>query len=188
MSSRPTGSGGGSRGSGRWLTCRGFGDLTLRSGDGRFGIYIPEVRVRELLQFCESAGNCETGGILVGHYNAEHNCAVVTAVSGPPEDSSSGPDWFVRGVRGLQSRLARLWHKKEYYIGEWHFHPGAHPEPSREDSSQMLAVATSEEYHCPEPLLLVVGNPEGSWRPGVFVYLRNGLRVELAETVKPGFA
>jgi integrative and conjugative element protein (TIGR02256 family) len=99
----------------------------------------------------------ETGGVLIGKYSTDHRTAFVTRVHGPPPDSRAGSTWFVRGVRGLQRVLREYWIRGEYYLGEWHYHPGA-PTPSSTDLKQMTTIATSHAYCCPEPVLCVVGS------------------------------
>lgn len=117
----------------------------------------------------------ETGGILIGKYSPDLRTAFVTRVQGPPPDSRAGSTWFVRGVRGLQRVLSRYWARGEYYLGEWHYHPGA-PNPSPEDLQQMMAIAGSVAYCCPEPLLCIVGSRgELRW----FVAPRGGAGIEL---------
>lgn len=159
-------------------------DLELWSADGMFGVRIPKRILLRLLQMCEVAGSLETGGILIGRYSRAHDCALVTDVSRAPKDSSSGRTWFARGVRGLQVWLDRLWHTiRHYYIGEWHFHPGGSPDPSEDDSRQMHGIARSVLYHCPEPVLLILGGePKAAWRVGAHVYQQAGGSIELAST------
>jgi hypothetical protein len=36
-----------------------------------------------------------------------------------------------------------------YYLSEWHFHPDALPNPSRQDERQMRIMAESKVYQCP---------------------------------------
>ena len=100
----------------------------------------------------------ETGGVLLGHYTADQCWAIVTAVSGPPSDSVHRRRSFYRGVRGLQTRLTGLWRTKEaYYLGEWHSHPSATPNPSPDDEVQLTSIADSPRYNCPEPVLIISG-------------------------------
>jgi hypothetical protein len=88
----------------------------------------------------------------------------VTDVSLSPSDSIHGRFWFYRGINGLQNWLNRLWRRREYYLGEWHFHPSASAVSSPKDRTQMKKIATSQKYHCPEPILLIIGgNPNGNW-------------------------
>ena len=131
--------------------------LFFRSEDGKFALRLGATQVEVLLEQCRSAGACETGGILAGHYTRNLSVAEVTEVSGPPADSRAGRTWFARGVRGVGEWLGKLWKKKQYYLGEWHYHPSAAPDPSGTDIEQMRLIASSPGYRCPEPLMLIVG-------------------------------
>ena len=155
------------------------------SDDSRFGLRIPREIVNRMLDYCIQAQAQETGGILIGHYTQSLDCAQVTEVTGPPRDSQLGPIWFVRGVHGLQRRLRDFWRQQnDFYLGEWHFHPGNMPNPSDQDERQLALIALSTTYHCPEPLLLIVGEDQsGAWQMRVFVFPRRGNRIELRGAV-----
>ena len=93
-----------------------------------------------MLELCSHATPDETGGVLVGTYTSEHDCALVLEVSAAPADSQMGRSWFSCGTRGLSVWLRQLWHgKREYYLGEWHFHPYARVEPSPTDVDSVLS-------------------------------------------------
>ena len=136
--------------------------LHFQSADGKFGLSVPEDVVKELLKYCQDAEDVETGGIIIGRYSDDQVTAVVDRVTGPPPDSKHLFTRFLRGVQGLQALLNRVWSKPErqYYLGEWHYHPRPNPAPSAEDIGQMQEIAKSERYACPEPVLLIVyGQP-----------------------------
>lgn len=139
-----------------------------------YGLKMRDELLQELLQLCERASPRETGGILLGNYSGSLDCAIVTSVTKAPADSRSGRTWFVRGVRGLQSKIHQMWRRKEgFYLGEWHFHPFGEPSPSGTDSAQMREIASSPQYQCPEPILLIVGgNPPTGWKVRTFIYQR----------------
>jgi integrative and conjugative element protein (TIGR02256 family) len=149
-------------------------DLEFWSDDRRYGLRVGGPHINRLLELCAESGPSETGGIFIGEYSAAHDCAIVTGVTAAPPDSRSGRTWFVRGVRGLQKMINRYWQReRRYYLGEWHFHPLGSPIPSRTDIDQMKEIACSEQYHCPEPVLLIIsGDPVGEWRAGAFVFRR----------------
>ena len=126
---------------------------------------------------CRELGTLETGGILVGRYNEAHDTAIVTRVWGPPEDSVRRRTGFWRGIQGLQQRLDALWKAQEYYLGEWHYHPGGASQPSKEDISQMVRIANSLDFNTPEPVLIVVGG--SNWEVVAHVFLRNGSSIGL---------
>ena len=110
-------------------------------------------------RYCRDAGSVETGGILVGRYSDDLALAIVREATPPPTDSKRGRSGFVRGVSGLSEMLGKRWRARErtFYIGEWHFHPASHVEPSGDDFAQMIQISRAREYDCKEPLLLILG-------------------------------
>jgi integrative and conjugative element protein (TIGR02256 family) len=111
-----------------------------------------------MVRLCQSADHVETGGILVGRYSSDHSMAIITIVSDAPSDSKHSRTRFLRGARGLQGWLNRLWNQNSgYYLGEWHYHPLAAPNPSSCDLDAMGRISSSRSYNCPEPLLVILG-------------------------------
>jgi len=147
-------------------------DREFWSVNRQFGMKCPEKVLKHILGACKQSGLNETGGILVGFYEERLDCAQVTAATSAPDDSRKGRTWFHRGTDGLQTWLNDLWHRKRnFYLGEWHFHPFAPPMPSRTDVEQMQQIANAPSYHCPEPLLLLIGgDPSTKWTMSVFVF------------------
>lgn len=145
--------------------------LRLCSADKRFGIELQAQHIAQLLSQCQRASKHETGGVLIGRYSLNRSMAFVTEVTPAPEDSKHGPSWFDRGIKGLAKRLQTSWRQTgTFYLGEWHFHPGAVPNPSLVDSDQMAVIAESPLYACPEPILLIVGGVDKRWSIAGFVY------------------
>lgn len=157
-------------------------EILLRSRDARFGLHLGAGHVERILELCADAGDDETGGVLLGRYNTRRDTALVTGVLGPPRDSGRGRTWFHRGVDGVQRIIYRAWDlRREYYLGEWHFHPFAAPEPSPKDFRQMGEIADSASWKCPEPILLIIGgDPLTNWWPYGLVTTRTGSRIPLA--------
>jgi len=104
-----------------------------------------------------AAGNRETGGILLGSYGQDGNNVTVSLATRQPRDSQSGRTWFQRGARGLKALLQRRWKSGEYYVGEWHSHPGSEPAPSATDIEEIEAISRQTAYQCPKPLLVIAG-------------------------------
>jgi integrative and conjugative element protein (TIGR02256 family) len=151
--------------------------LELRSRDRRFGLVLSAHQEQLLQERSAKSWPNETGGILVGCYTEQLDTAVVTRLPMAPADSISSRARFIRGLRGLQKLLTRLWDQspevREYYLGEWHCHPGQAPVPSPQDEAQMKAIAEDPKYRCPEPVLLIVGgSPSTGWSIAARVYPR----------------
>jgi hypothetical protein len=160
-------------------------DRAYWSADRRYGLRLPEAELARMLVLSRKAKRQETGGILVGSYSERLDCAIVRTASRAPRDSRSGGSWFHRGVRGLQRWLNGLWKSKTYYLGEWHFHPFAAPTPSETDVAEMGQMAENPSYHCPEPVLVILGgDPGGDWQLRAFVFLGGRQLVELHEAAK----
>lgn len=158
------------------------------SPDGRFNLTILPAAMARIIVACQRADPLETGGILIGHYTTALDHAIVTAASCAPSDSRSSNHSFQRGVRGLQRRLVRAWHRdQEFYLGEWHSHPANSPEASATDITQMQGIAEAERYHCPEPVLLIIGGElTGDRRMRAYVFSRRGSHIELLPNSAPG--
>jgi len=156
-------------------------DLCFRTAERLFEVRLGQNALDQMLDLCRRSGRLETGGVLVGRYSSDHRVAHVEMATGPGSDSRAGGTWLVRGVRGLQNVLDTMWSlKRGYYVGEWHFHPGAAPSPSGRDVAQMRHIAQSDQYQCPEPLLIIIGgDPDGSYSLHAEVHTRSGLRAIL---------
>ena len=145
----------------------------FRDGREQFEVQIEDLAKQAMLHLCAIAGDHETGGILIGHYDASHLRAVVTEATARPADSESGRFAFRRGKAGLRELLKQRWVHGSHYLGEWHFHPGGSAHPSFCDERVMVGIAKSARYACPEPILLIVGgNPPGSFDLSVTVFPR----------------
>lgn len=149
--------------------------LTARTADGVYAVVIEADPMSEIDRLCSTAGEVETGGILIGCYSEDRSTALVSEVTSSPPDSRKHATSFVRGVVGLREILRQRWRAKErkHYIGEWHFHPATTVVPSSDDFDQMKTIAQDRAYSCKEPILLILGQSarQGNLRPvRVFVF------------------
>jgi integrative and conjugative element protein (TIGR02256 family) len=156
--------------------------MIYRSENNQYNFLLSKDCLNKILKYIKKAERHETGGILIGAYSEDHSMAMLKKITGPPSDSKHGFTWFERGLKGLQKLLNSLWGLGEYYLGEWHFHPQAPPNPSLQDVSQMKAISKSKSYGCPEPILLIIGGDHTSYSIRVFVSIPNKF-IELKEVV-----
>ncbi|MFC4989637.1 ThiF family adenylyltransferase [Saliphagus infecundisoli] len=145
------------------------------SADSSITVRIPADRLAAVKDLCAEAREVETGGILAGTYFSGSEALVVRATD-PPSDSTHGPTTFHRGTEQvdewLQAANERLGIQ---YLGEWHYHPAAPPEASDDDHDEMVSIATNESYHCPDPILVIVGGtPPDDLSVNVYVFHREG--------------
>ena len=151
------------------------------SEDEKYRVEITAVVIDRMVEHIKTANRYETGGIMIGTYSEDQRTAVVSEITGPTKDSRSGYTWFNRGVKGLKELLIRQWEMKQYYLGEWHFHPKASPIPSFQDRKQMKAIAVSHHYHCPEPIMVIIGGTWKIYTLAVFVLTAAGMQYELKQ-------
>lgn len=139
---------------------------------GCLAVEVASAAMETMFSLGQAAGGHETGGILVGHYIDNGYGARVDEALPPPPDSRSGPTWFYRGVRGLRTELQHAWRERgTYYLGEWHTHPKASPQPSGRDRRELAEISRSIRYSCPEPILVLVGDRmEVASHCGVYVF------------------
>lgn len=130
---------------------------------GGLHVRIPNAAMRVITKYASRSVPQETGGVLIGSYDDMLHIATITKATGAPKDSACSRLGFIRGIAGTKAILKRAADRGEYYLGEWHTHPRASPEPSRTDLEQMLEIAMSKSYNCPEPILIIAGgNPPGA--------------------------
>ncbi|AZO23616.1 hypothetical protein EJ070_25035 [Mesorhizobium sp. M1E.F.Ca.ET.045.02.1.1] len=120
-------------------------------------VHVTGVAVHTIKEYALAAGDRETGGILVGRYDGHGNNVTVSEATTQSKDSRSGRTWFQRGVHGLKDLLQSRWRHGEYYVGEWHSHPRAAPEPSANDIKEMRAISKEISYRCPKPVMIIAG-------------------------------
>lgn len=140
-----------------WMVClvvmKGYENKELDSK-----IFIEDNVYKKLLMRQKESYQMETGGIIIGYYDSEYRNAIITECTSPPKDSRATKNHFFRGVNGLKNLLKRKWdEEREYYLGEWHLHPGSYPNPSTTDIDQMKKIECDPKFNCKEPILLILG-------------------------------
>lgn len=146
--------------------------VSFQSRDMRFGLKISKDELHSLHKMC-SASSSETGGVLIGYYSDDLLWANVTKATSPPAGSVRCASSFIREGKPLSRLLDIYWKKKQYYIGEWHFHPNASAEPSSTDRNTMRSLASAKSLHCPEPILLIIGGNCKHWHIHCSVFVDN---------------
>jgi integrative and conjugative element protein (TIGR02256 family) len=96
------------------------------------GFILINKKVLDLLnQYKQHNGKYEAGGILLGCYRG-HHIEVIHATPPGPNDIRK-PYRFIRKCPSHAIEALKLWeqsHETITYLGEWHTHPEAMPQPS----------------------------------------------------------
>ncbi|MDE0014434.1 MAG: Mov34/MPN/PAD-1 family protein [Candidatus Poribacteria bacterium] len=105
----------------------------------------------------------ETGGVLVGSYDMQRKIVYVVDCLPSPADSEEWPTLYIRGSRGLPSKIEKVkqvTEKQVQYIGEWHSHPpNRSVKPSQDDLKVFDWLSNYMKVDGLPPLMLIVGDP-----------------------------
>lgn len=121
---------------------------------------VPASAMRDLRRRARQALPNETGGTLVGRYSKNLRVACVERVIGVRAGGRQGRSWFYRPPDSIDGQLAEIFAKsggRTYYLGEWHSHPGARPQPSPTDLNTLIGLARSRSVATDTPILIVAG-------------------------------
>lgn len=102
----------------------------------------------------------ETGGVLIGAYDISRKRIYVVSQVRAPEDSISSPTSFIRGCVNLPERLKYI-HETTLdnltYIGEWHSHPSANTQRSKDDVKLHKAIVDYNRENCLPGCMMILG-------------------------------
>lgn len=157
--------------------------LRWRSRCRRYSVAVRKRCLTEMLRMAREHQAAEIGSALCGCYSSDGRRAVVMGMTPVPPDSHSSTRAFVRGVVGLAEFFRDLFARsrgRRHYVGEWHSHPNAPPQPSAIDWARQRELAEDPAMECAECILIVVGgNLEQDPRLGVYVHSRERGQIAL---------
>lgn len=129
--------------------------MIFKSQDGP-SIVLTADALSNICIYISECAHVETGGILIGEYSTDLTTAYIDIATGPGSYSKHAIRSFIRRQGELQEILDDAVDAGLYYLGEWHCHPNDDCKPSRRDLSQLLKIAHSKKYGCPEPILIII--------------------------------
>ncbi len=113
----------------------------------------------EITSLTEASPDSETGGILLGYID-DNRQAVVLRVTGPGPQASRSASHFEKDVQFIQSQVdtaASELGDRGSYIGEWHSHLEASPQPSAIDVRSLVGIVHAPNYLTRCPVMLIAG-------------------------------
>lgn len=115
----------------------------------------------------------EFGGFLIGNYAADFKTVYITDFLLPKKYSGSSFG-FERSVEGLERKFNELFdQKKQYFVGEWHTHPGGSTMYSQTDLNAMIKTAECETVSIENPILLILSVNKGRMTNYTFYFYEN---------------
>lgn len=129
-------------------------------------VWLPAQLLHEMAVACEEWKPLEAGGVLAGYWSTKYSEAVVSHVvhAGPGADhrrSGMTPD-----TNFQEAELDRIFAETargSYYLGDWHSHPGMGAVPSPTDRRTLRRIALHQAALAPQPLMLILDDPEDEW-------------------------
>lgn len=107
----------------------------------------------------------ETGGVLIGSFDFAHEvCYIVDSIISPP-DSLEYPYAYIRGCDGLLDRISKIDETtigNLVYIGEWHSHPTASTQASKDDLILLASIKEYTRLYGTPGVMLIVGEEKYS--------------------------
>ncbi|WP_437623251.1 Mov34/MPN/PAD-1 family protein [Sorangium sp. So ce1151] len=102
----------------------------------------------------------EAGGVLLGRHLLESSDLVVDEVTEPMRGDHRARFEFRRGKAGHQRRVDEVWRTSRgtcVYLGEWHTHPEANPEPSSTDLNDWRRHLRTDAFDGDTLYFIIVG-------------------------------
>jgi integrative and conjugative element protein (TIGR02256 family) len=118
----------------------------------------------DITRLAEARADVETGGVLIGHRDAEGRVHVREATDAGPNAVETALR-FERDRDYCQSKIddaARRLGVEGQYVGEWHSHLEADPRPSARDIESLTGIAEAPNYLTDEPVMLIAGRDPAS--------------------------
>ena len=136
----------------------------------------------KIIKKCNESYPNETGGILVGEYNRNLKRARICEIYCSNESISKRFN-FIKRPKKINQFLLDLWNSKkfkQFFVGEWHSHPGYYPYPSSLDDATMYKIAADYKCACSRPILIIpTGTPRKWFAKRIWVYTREKIKLTL---------
>jgi integrative and conjugative element protein (TIGR02256 family) len=123
----------------------------------------------EMIGEAQSAKPDETGGVLLG-WGVGGQFAAAHAV-GPGPRAKHRPTRFTPDTRWQRAQIATEYERSGRilrYLGDWHSHPGGGEQPSARDLRTARRIARSRAARVLEPVMVILSDRSGDWRPAVY--------------------
>lgn len=119
----------------------------VRSGAGSLGL--SSAALLRMSRHIQHSSEPEAGGILLGRRLLDSMDVLVDSVTTPFPSDIQERRAFVRNAKGHQDAVDSAWEESQgttVYLGEWHTHPQARPEPSRTDLCDWRRKSGEDSY------------------------------------------
>ncbi len=147
-------------------------DTVLRTVDDRHEVRLAASALAEMRAEARRGARVreprvETGGSLLGGFDAAAGVVWVDEATGPPPDSLLSEVHFQHGTIGVEDRIAArrtATARVTTFVGMWHTHPYGPAAPSPTDEEGMRELVLPVAKAPPRALLLIASGQSQRWR------------------------
>jgi hypothetical protein len=145
-------------------------DTSIQEASGQFQVRLAAAALAEMRAETRRGArvrgrSVETGGLLLGQYDAASGILWIDAATGPPPDSVLSSGYFEHGTEGVEEiRAVRrtMSARTSDFVGYWHTHPDGAAAPSPTDEHGM-GTLVDRVPGCRRALILILGGTVASW-------------------------
>jgi len=158
---------------GNFLESKNCDLIELCTPDKAIWLRIKVSALKSAYRICTDSGHLEVGGSLIGSYSQNKATCTIHKFLPPTPDSKKGKYNFELGIVGLREIFEKFWKKKQFYVGDWHFHPRSAATPSLQDLSQLKIISESSNLKCASPVMIIIGEETNSFTISATVHLKD---------------
>jgi integrative and conjugative element protein (TIGR02256 family) len=107
-----------------------------------------------------AADSCEAGGMLLGRVLLNEVDVIIDRATGPTHEDRASRFSFFRPFWLAQKIVNDAWKRSrgtQVYLGEWHTHPEAIPQPSGTDLANWQNIRSRSKHAVDELIFAIVG-------------------------------
>jgi integrative and conjugative element protein (TIGR02256 family) len=108
----------------------------------------------------------ETGGVLIGTFDAARRVVHIVAALAAPVDSRQTPTYFIRGAKDLKPYVDELTARSAgslCYLGEWHSHPDTAPAKPSGDDEKVFRYLSQNIRPSGFPYVMAICGSNETW-------------------------
>lgn len=129
----------------------------------------------------------ETGGVLMGYWDAARTGVVIKKTIGPGPHALHGRTFFSPDSNYHESQISVIYEKSGYrwtYLGDWHVHPNASTNMSSADRKTLKNIALYKPARAPQPIMLIIGGKRADYKLTAYVLSHRGPRLLRSFTIE----
>jgi len=121
-------------------------------------IRFTEASVNKLIQFRQTNGCNEAGGMLFGY--VDESVVTIMDISTPNATDKRSPSGFVFGKNAVKKTIDEMYQNGFHYLGDWHTHSQIIPKPSHVDKQTIRKSFNKTNHDLELMIMLILSNKQ----------------------------